>query len=244
MSLIVFSHGNSFPAATYSVLFKHLRSRGFVVKAANAQAAGATGLIVANNVAGSPAPGLGGADPTLTIPTISVTQPDGILIKGTTGVQVALVVDPSKLQGADDAGHPRLFMPNPVQSGSSGSHYDTATAPNTLMEPAINDSLNAALNIDITANLLKDTGWHLNTGNAQIAGCDTTIKIINDAGIIIGANVQATSNLLAATSPDKATYQNRMSAYKDQMVAAGLITGKQGGKMMQCAAKIVKNSKI
>jgi pimeloyl-ACP methyl ester carboxylesterase len=33
MSLIVFSHGNSFPAATYSVLFKHLRSRGFVVKA-------------------------------------------------------------------------------------------------------------------------------------------------------------------------------------------------------------------
>ena len=33
MSLIVFSHGNSFPAATYSVLFKQLRSRGFVVKA-------------------------------------------------------------------------------------------------------------------------------------------------------------------------------------------------------------------
>jgi pimeloyl-ACP methyl ester carboxylesterase len=33
LSLIVFSHGNSFPAATYSVLFKNLRSRGFVVKA-------------------------------------------------------------------------------------------------------------------------------------------------------------------------------------------------------------------
>ncbi|HYD76290.1 alpha/beta hydrolase [Ramlibacter sp.] len=33
MSLIVFSHGNSFPAATYGVLFKHLRSRGFLVKA-------------------------------------------------------------------------------------------------------------------------------------------------------------------------------------------------------------------
>ena len=33
MSLIVFSHGNSFPAATYNVLFKNLRSRGFVVKA-------------------------------------------------------------------------------------------------------------------------------------------------------------------------------------------------------------------
>jgi pimeloyl-ACP methyl ester carboxylesterase len=33
LPLIVFSHGNSFPAATYSVLFKNLRSRGFVVKA-------------------------------------------------------------------------------------------------------------------------------------------------------------------------------------------------------------------
>ena len=33
MSLIVFSHANSFPAATYAVLFKSLRSRGFTVKA-------------------------------------------------------------------------------------------------------------------------------------------------------------------------------------------------------------------
>lgn len=33
MSLIVFSHGNSFPGATYGVLFKHLRARGFTVKA-------------------------------------------------------------------------------------------------------------------------------------------------------------------------------------------------------------------
>ena len=33
MSLIIFSHGNSFPAATYNVLFRNLRSRGFTVKA-------------------------------------------------------------------------------------------------------------------------------------------------------------------------------------------------------------------
>ena len=32
-SLIVFSHANSFPAATYSSLFKQLRSRGFTVRA-------------------------------------------------------------------------------------------------------------------------------------------------------------------------------------------------------------------
>jgi pimeloyl-ACP methyl ester carboxylesterase len=33
MSLIVFSHANSFPAGTYAVLFKQLRARGFTVKA-------------------------------------------------------------------------------------------------------------------------------------------------------------------------------------------------------------------
>ena len=33
MSLIVFSHANSFPAATYGVLFKSLRARGYTVKA-------------------------------------------------------------------------------------------------------------------------------------------------------------------------------------------------------------------
>ena len=33
MALLIFSHANSFPASTYRVLFKSLRSRGFTVKA-------------------------------------------------------------------------------------------------------------------------------------------------------------------------------------------------------------------
>src|SRR5512138_3558064 len=33
LSLIVFSHANSFPASTYGILFKGLRARGFVVRA-------------------------------------------------------------------------------------------------------------------------------------------------------------------------------------------------------------------
>lgn len=33
MNRIVFSHGNSFPSGTYSVLFEHLRARGFEVSA-------------------------------------------------------------------------------------------------------------------------------------------------------------------------------------------------------------------
>jgi hypothetical protein len=210
----------------------------FVLKAANAQAAGASGLIVANNVAGSPPPGMGGTDPTITIAAISVTQSDGATIKGASGVQVALQVDPTKLQGADNLGRPRIYTPNPVQPGSTGSHYDTALAPNALMEPAINDSLNAALNLDITPNLLEDTGWHLNPGNALIAGCDTTIDIVNDAGLIIGANVQATNNLLLRTSANKGAYVNGMRAYRDRLVDAGLITSGQGNALMACVTKV------
>lgn len=207
----------------------------FVVKALNAQAAGASGLLVANNAAGSPAPGLGGVDPTITIPALGVTQADGALFKGTAGVVVALAIDPTKLMGADDLGRPRLFMPDPVQGGSSGSHYDSAAAPNLLMEPAINDSLNAALTLDISAALLEDTGWRLNDGNATIAGCDTGIPIIVDGGLIVGANVQATNNLLLATSATKGAYQSGMNALAKRLRDAGLISGAQSDSLAACA---------
>jgi len=210
---------------------------GFAVKAANAQAAGAVGLIVANNAPANPPPGMGGSDPTVTIPAISVTQADGALIKANTPATVGFVVDPTHLQGADNAGRPRLYMPQPVAPGSSGSHYDTAMSPNALMEPAINDSLNAALQIDMSAALLKDTGWHINEGNAFINGCDTEVKVITPTGFIVGANIIATSNLTAKTSPNKTQYVARMEAYRDDLVARGLITGRQGGKVLACAGK-------
>src|SRR3546814_12302941 len=110
---------------------------------------------------------------------IWITLADGNAFKANLPAQVGLVVDPDKLQGADDAGHPRLYMPDPVRGGSSGSHYDTALAPNALMEPAINDSLDASLNLDISANLLQDTGWTLNDGHARNGNCDTGVDVEN-----------------------------------------------------------------
>jgi hypothetical protein len=52
----------------------------FALKAAVAQAAGAVGLIVANNASGNP-PAMGGADPTVTISVLSITQADGNALK-------------------------------------------------------------------------------------------------------------------------------------------------------------------
>jgi hypothetical protein len=55
-------------------------SCGFTVKVKNAQDAGAVGVIVVNNVAGDPGL-MGGADPTITIPSVQVSQADGDTIK-------------------------------------------------------------------------------------------------------------------------------------------------------------------
>lgn len=52
----------------------------FVVKVKNAQNAGASAVIVANNVAGPPGT-MGGSDPTITIPSTMVSQADGATFK-------------------------------------------------------------------------------------------------------------------------------------------------------------------
>jgi hypothetical protein len=62
----------------------------FVVKAANAQAAGAIGLIVANNVGGTDIAGLGGDDRSIQIPVLMISQNDGATLKGAAGVQATL----------------------------------------------------------------------------------------------------------------------------------------------------------
>ena len=56
----------------------------FTIKVKNAQDAGATGVIVADNVAG-PVAGMGGTDPTITISSLRVTLATGNTIKGELG---------------------------------------------------------------------------------------------------------------------------------------------------------------
>ena len=135
----------------------------FTVKVKNAQNAGAIAVVVADNVAGSPPSGLGGTDPTITIPSVRVSLADGNTIKGqlSTGVSATLGVDLSIRAGADTSDRALLFTPNPVQLGSTISHWDTIAFPNLLMEPAINGDLTHSLKPpqDLTLKLMKDIGW-------------------------------------------------------------------------------------
>ncbi len=69
----------------------------FTIKVKNAQDAGATAVIVADNVEAYPS-ALGGSDPTITIPSLRIRQSDGNLIKGTLAtedVNVTMSTDPT-----------------------------------------------------------------------------------------------------------------------------------------------------
>jgi hypothetical protein len=146
---------------------------GFVIKVKNAQNAGARAVIVADNAAGSPPAALGGADPTITIPSVRITQADGALVKSQlgAGVNATLGVDMTVLSGADTSGRVFLNAPSPVVPGSSVSHWDPVAAPNLLMEPNINSDLTLSVQSpqDLTLSLLRDIGWFPDADNDGLA---------------------------------------------------------------------------
>jgi hypothetical protein len=154
----------------------------FITKTKNAQDAGATGVIIVNNTTGTPV-GMTGSGQTINIPTVMISQADGTTIKAqlTASINASLLLDPSTAAGADSSGHPLLFAPNPFQSGSSVSHWDTSAFPNQLMEPNISGDLSHTVTTpkDLTASLLKDIGWSINvaaTPTVQLSASSYTVN--------------------------------------------------------------------
>lgn len=141
---------------------------GFAVKVKNAQNAGAVGVLIADNAAGA-VTGLGGTDPSITIPAVRITQANGTALKTqlatrsrtNSGVFARIGLFGTQLAGADAAGRVMMYTPNPYVSGSSVSHYDTTATRNLLMEPAINGDLTQSVvpPYDLTLPLFMDIGW-------------------------------------------------------------------------------------
>jgi hypothetical protein len=192
----------------------------FVVKVKNAQDAGAVGVIIADNMSSSSPPGMAGTDPTITIPSVSITMADGNTIKAQlgSGVNATLLLDASVAAGADQFGHPLMFAPNPVVGGSSVSHWDTSEFPNQLMEPNINDDLTHSVTTpeDLTRSLLKDIGWPTGTPPPAPSPTPTPSPPPNDnfanaqvvngcAGSAIGTNIAATKEAGEPNNPDSPT---------------------------------------
>ena len=142
----------------------------FTIKVKNAQDAGATGVIV-GNVSSSPTPDtppeMGGADSSITIPSVSLSLTDANLIRAQLAFSISATIflDHTVFSGADSGNRALMYAPDPVVSGSSVSHFDTSAFPNLLMEPNNSDDLTHSVMPpnDLTLSLLRDLGWTTDT---------------------------------------------------------------------------------
>ena len=231
---------------------------GFVVKVKNAQNAGAIAVLVADNVAGGPPAGLGGADPTITIPSVRITLADGNKIKtalASATVNVTLAVDPNVRAGADRAGRILLYTPNPVQPGSSVSHWDTSASPNQLMEPAINIDLPIDVDPpeDLTRPQLRDVGWFpdgdldgvADDAGDQCLGSDLRPTVVVgdiDTGVpntffTNGCTIRDLVAKCRVSANNHGAYVSCSAQLLHSLSAAAFITGAQEGAIQSAVAR-------
>ncbi len=91
--------------------------------------------------------------------------------------------------GLGIGGRVQMFAPDPVQPGSSVAHFNTAVAPNEVMEPSYTGPNH---DIDLTLALFEDLGW--TSGLSVSTGCDC-----NAPGAILG---DENDNVIDGTSGD------------------------------------------
>ena len=227
----------------------------FVIKVKNAQNAGAVAVLIADNAPGSPPTGLGGVDPTITIPSGRITQADGNAIKTSLGttVRVTLGLDLSILAGIDrQKGLMMVAALNPVVSGSSISHYEAVASRNQLMEPAINPDLTSSVQPpeDLTLPLMTDIGWFSDQdgvpdGRDQCLGSDPSPSIVIDgcdSGVpntvfSNGCRISDSIEDCASGARNHGGFVSCVASLTNALKSSGLISGRQKGAIQSCAAK-------
>ncbi|MGC3996722.1 MAG: peptidase [Anaeromyxobacter sp.] len=236
-------------------------SRGtcaFTVKVKNAQDAGAIAVVVADNAAGGPPAGMGGADASITIPSVRVTLDAGNAIRAAIAagpVTGTLGVDPGIRAGTTRSGMAMLYTPSPVQPGSSVSHWDDSTTRNQLMEPAINTDLttHVAPPYDLTLPLLRDVGWYLDRdldqvdddvadrclgsdlgGTVVVGGIDTGVPntLFTD-----GCTIVDRVNACGAGARNHGAYVSCVAGWTNALLGAGYLTDAQKGAIQSAAAR-------
>jgi hypothetical protein len=159
----------------------------FVTKVKNAQVAGAVAVVVADNGAGSPPIQMGGTDPTISIPSVLISQNDGAALRNalTSGTVVVNEHVLPVLRGADDHNRALLYTPDQFKMGSSVVHTDTIAA--LLMDPSYNTALGHKL--DLTPYFLNDMGWSLANPNPTGQSADISISATGPSSVKKGSSV-------------------------------------------------------
>lgn len=209
-------------------------SCAFTVKALNAQANGAAGVIIVNTAA--EVVGMGGTDPAVTIPVILVSSTDGARIKANSPSTGGIATDPRLLYGADNSGRVRLYSPPVVAAGSTFSHFDTALQPNALMEPFDTPEVQSQFSVDLTPAAFADIGWTLNTRGARLGNCDTTVPGVKAGGLIPGGHVLAQAGVCKSIhGRNKVGYSKCVYERTRPLVSLGMMTTTQSLGVSRCA---------
>ncbi len=99
-----------------------------------------------------------------------------VTVTGTLGV------DQSSLAGTDGQGRVLLYAPNPVEPGSSISHWDVSASPDLLMEPSSSNGLTFGA-LDLTRRQMLDIGWQGGSSNIVIRIKDAAGQGFNDPSL-------------------------------------------------------------
>jgi uncharacterized repeat protein (TIGR01451 family) len=146
-----------------AIAFAERNSACFVIdRARNAQAAGASAIVVRHNEDGGIPVSYVGLDDggvTVTIPVYGVSREDGATIEGLigNGTPSATISASARRAGTNSRGDALLYTPSIFKQGSTLSHWDVSASPSLLMEPVINPQL--PRNLDLTPASLEDVGW-------------------------------------------------------------------------------------
>ena len=129
----------------------------FGLKSLNAENAGASAVVIANDRDGTVLVLMGGGvdGGSVTIPVVALSQDDGNTIKAELpGVSGILRVN--ERLGSHVSGRALLYAPATVAPGSSVSHWDISASPDLLMEPFT--SVDVFDQLDLTPAQFRDVG--------------------------------------------------------------------------------------
>jgi hypothetical protein len=98
---------------------------------------------------------------------------------GAGDVNGTLAGDPTRLAGADELGRMLLYTPNPLEVGSSISHWDISAFPDLLMEPSASPRVPIG-EVDLTLPHFWDLGWPQGASTITIRVIDGANSGFND----------------------------------------------------------------
>jgi hypothetical protein len=216
----------------------------FLTKAANVQAAGASAMLLANNVAVADGfvANLGGVDPSITIPVLGIGLADANSLKAVLPATIRTEIfgraDFEGSKGPSSETTPQyaqVYAPTVFAGGSSVAHFDQRHAPNALMEPAITATLRGVENLDLTPSLFQDTGWKLE--NLKLGACDTGGPNVNRIGEILSVQLES----CAADSETAGQFVACAARIAYDNAGQRLISVEQASKIVGCAVSIAKD---